>query len=103
MEVIVPIILQQLPNIVLGAEHLIAYIASVRAARMQNDEWSEADEAQFVAGLKAHGKDLAYLTDAAIAGEPHTEVGPLPDVDPATLTKVNLPKPVTPVVGTQAG
>lgn len=85
MEIIVPIILQQLPNIVLGAEHLIAYIASVRAARMQSDEWPEDYEAQFLAGLKAHGKDPAYLTDLA-----------------AGLQRVNYTPPVTPVVGTRA-
>lgn len=61
MPALVPIILEALPSIVTGAEHLIAYINSVRTSLQQTGEWTADHEAQFLAGLAAHSTDTAYI------------------------------------------
>jgi hypothetical protein len=64
MTMLLPIVLQYLPTIETGAEHLWAWVMSVRAAAQQSGEWTDENETQFRAALQASGKDPAYQPDA---------------------------------------
>ncbi len=55
-------ILQALPTVEVGVEHLVAYIQSVRAASKQSGEWTPDHETQFLNALVAHVTDPAYQT-----------------------------------------
>ena len=63
MTMLLPIVLQYLPTIETGAEHLWAWVMSVRAAAQQSGEWSDENETQFRSALQASGKDPAYQPD----------------------------------------
>lgn len=63
MTMLLPIVLQYLPTIETGAEHLWAWVTSVRAAAQQSGEWTDENETQFRAALQAAGKDPAYQPD----------------------------------------
>jgi hypothetical protein len=56
MPALLPIVLENLPTIVVGAEHLWAWVTSVREAAQQSGEWTDDHEAQFRAALLATGK-----------------------------------------------
>lgn len=79
--VLLPIILQALPSVITGAQHLIDYVRSVRAAAQQSEEWTPEQEEQFLAALKAHNLDPAYL----------------PDLNPVEFHQVKPPRVVKPV------
>ena len=64
MTMLLPIVLQYLPTIETGAEHLWAWVMSVRSAAQQSGEWTDENESQFRAALQASGKDPAYQPDA---------------------------------------
>ena len=57
------VILQALPSVITGATHLVNYVREVRAVAQQNEEWTPEQEEQFLAALKAHSIDPAYLPD----------------------------------------
>jgi hypothetical protein len=61
---LLPVILQYLPQVTVGVENLISWIASVRSAAQQSGEWTPALEAQYRASLFATTNDPAYAPDA---------------------------------------
>ena len=60
---LLPVILQYLPTITTGAEHLWAWVQGVRTAAQQSSEWTADHEAQFRAALAASGQDPEYQPD----------------------------------------
>lgn len=78
---LIPIILQYLPQITLGVENLVAWIASIRLAAKQTGEWTDAMEAQYRASLLQAGIEPEYQPDAVpAAAKPFVPVvaAPLP-------------------------
>lgn len=61
---LLPVVLQYLPTIETGVEHLWSWINSVRSAAQQSSEWTEELEAQYRAALQATGSDPAYQPDS---------------------------------------
>jgi hypothetical protein len=55
------ILIPMLPTIGTGAEHVIAFISSVRSAAKQTGEWTPEMEANFRGSLLVLGKDPAFL------------------------------------------
>lgn len=64
--VLLPIVLQYLPTIETGAEHLWQWVSSVRSAAQQSSEWTTDLESQYRAALQACGKDPAYQPDTKL-------------------------------------
>jgi hypothetical protein len=60
---LLPIVLKYLPTVESGAEHLWAWVMSIRTAAQQSAEWTDEMENQFRATLQACGKDPAYQPD----------------------------------------
>ena len=48
---LLPQLLALLPTAVVGVEHLVAWIASIRTAAQQSGEWTADMEAAYVQGL----------------------------------------------------
>ena len=61
---LLPVVLQYLPTVETGAEHLWNWVTTVRSAAQQSAEWTEDHETQFRAALQATGKDAAYQPDS---------------------------------------
>jgi hypothetical protein len=62
---LLPSVLGALPAIETGAEHLWAWVESVRSAAQQSAEWTTDLENQYRAALIASGQDPAYRPDPA--------------------------------------
>lgn len=60
---LLPVVLQYLPTITTGVEHLWAWVESVRTAAQQSGEWTDAMESNYRATLIATGRDKAYQPD----------------------------------------
>jgi hypothetical protein len=60
---LLPVVLKYLPTVESGAEHLWAWVMSIRTAAQQSAVWTDELEAQFRATLQACGKDPAYQPD----------------------------------------
>ena len=63
---LLPVVLQYLPTVEAGAEHLWAWVSTIRTAAQQSGEWTADQEAQFRAALQATSKDAAYKPDSKI-------------------------------------
>ncbi|HWC60860.1 MAG TPA: hypothetical protein VHC44_14285 [Verrucomicrobiae bacterium] len=60
---LLPVVLQYLPTVESGAEHLWAWVTSVRTAAQQSGEWTADMEQQYRDALQACGKDPAWQPD----------------------------------------
>ena len=60
---LLPLILQYLPTVTVGIEHLIAWISGVRTAAKQSGEWTPEMETDFLEALIATKNDPAYQPD----------------------------------------
>lgn len=63
---LLPVVLQYLPTVETGAEHLWAWVMSLRSAAQQSNVWTPELETAFRAALLACGKDPAYQPDSKI-------------------------------------
>ena len=61
---LLPVVLQYLPTVETGAEHLWAWVEGVRSAAQQSAEWTPEMESQYRTALIASGKDPAYQPDS---------------------------------------
>lgn len=57
---LVPLIIQLLPTITVGAEKLVAWIQQIRSAAQQTGEWTDDLEKQYQASLILTASDPAY-------------------------------------------
>jgi hypothetical protein len=63
---LLPVVLQYLPTVETGAEHLWAWVMGVKSAAQQSAAWTPDHEATFRAALQASGKDPAYQPDTKL-------------------------------------
>jgi len=61
---LLPSVLQYLPAIETGAEHLWAWVESLRTAAQQSSEWTTDQETQYQQALLARTGSSAYQPDA---------------------------------------
>jgi hypothetical protein len=61
---LLPVVLQYLPTVESGAEHLWAWVMGVRSAAQQSSAWTPDLETNFRAALQATAKESAYQPDA---------------------------------------
>lgn len=60
---LLPVVLQYLPAVETGAEHLWAWVESLRTAAQQSAEWTADLETQYQAALLARTSSAAYQPD----------------------------------------
>lgn len=61
---LLPLILQYLPTVTVGIEHLIAWITNLRTAAKQANMWTPELETAFLEALILTKTDAAYQPDA---------------------------------------
>ena len=59
-----PLVIEALPTIETGVEHLVTWINSIRQSAQQSGEWTPKLEAQYQAKLDADQKEDAWQPDA---------------------------------------
>ena len=64
MQILIPLILENLPSILKVGKAGYDFIQSVRSAAQQSGEWTDAQEAEFQAKLADESIDPAWLPDA---------------------------------------
>lgn len=75
---LLPAILQALPQITNGFAHLWAFVTETRITAQQNGAWTPDLEAKFLASLEARKKLAAYTPDAvATASAVAATAGPV--------------------------
>lgn len=62
---LLPAVLQYLPMITTGAEHLWTWVQGIRTAAQQSAEWTDDMETQYRAALIASGKNQEQQPDLA--------------------------------------
>lgn len=58
-----PVVLQYIPLVETGVENLISWVDGVRAAAQQANVWTDLQEQQYLASLRAWKDDPAWQPD----------------------------------------